>query len=355
MNNMCAEKTNTGYLKPAYSNLFRGLPCLCLVILSLLSPGCRKDHFDVDTSDIELKLDVQRFEKDLFAADPSALMEYLPAWSSGYGVFLRDYLSVLGISQSDSVDLINGLQEFVTDALNYRIYKRTMEVFPDVDTEMSELTEAFKRYRYHFEDRVVPRIVTFVGGLAQAGITDDSLLAVGLDRYLGRDEELYRQLGVYEYQSVNMHRDKLVSDCMLFWGETEFAFNDSVNTLAANMIYKGRLMYFVRAMLPGQPDTLIWGFSGEQWDFCLKNEKAMWTHLVGNKLLFSTDRLTISKFTSEGPFTSDFSRRSPARAAVWIGYRIVDGYMKRQGNISLKALMEEDDYMKILNGSAYNP
>ncbi len=142
---------------------------------------------------------------------------------------------------------------------------------------------------------------------------------------------------------------------MTFWGETEFPFNDSVNSLIANMIYRGRLLYFNSAMLPNQPDSLKWGFTQKNLEFFGSAEKSIWAYLVEKKLLFNTDRFTIDKFIHEGPFTKDFGRGSPARAAIWIGYRIIQSYMARNPGIALSELMKENDYLKILNQSAYNP
>jgi hypothetical protein len=108
-------------------------------------------------------------------------------------------------------------------------------------------------------------------------------------------------------------------------------------------------------MVPGQPDSLKWGYSQKDLDYFISAEKAMWAYLVDEKLLFNTDRFTIDKFILEGPFTKDFGRGSPARAAVWIGYRIIESYMTKNSPITLPELMAERDYMKILNLSAYNP
>jgi hypothetical protein len=155
-----------------------------------------------------------------------------------------------------------------------------MKVFPDLDTFKQELTLAFRHYRYYFREKPVPRVVTYISGFNQSAITDDSLLAIGLDKYLGTREELYRKIGVYNYLLMNMHPGKMVSDCMLFWGETEFPFNDSINNLLSAILYKGRLLYFVSAILPEHPDTLNWGFTGRDITFCKANEKSMWAYLV---------------------------------------------------------------------------
>ena len=84
-------------------------------------------------------------------------------------------------------------------------------------------------------------------------------------------------------------------------------------------------------------------------------EKSIWAFLIENKLLFNTDKFTINKYILEGPFTTDFGRETPARAAVWIGYRITEAFMTKNPEVSLQQLMEMRDYLKILNQSGYNP
>ena len=217
------------------------------------------------------------------------------------------------------------------------------------------MEDAFKHFHYYFPEKPLPQIITYVAGFNQSAITGDSLIAMGLDKYLGTKEPLYQEAGIYNYLVMNMYPKKLASDCITFWGETEFPYYDSVNNLVSNMIYRGRMLYFSRAMLPDQPDTINWGFSAKNLDYCVENEKAMWTELIEKKYLFNTDHFTIDKFILEGPYTKDFGRESPARAAVWIGYRIVSAYMAKNGSVTLPMLMAEKNYMNILNQSSYNP
>lgn len=325
------------------------------ILLLVTVNSCRKDQFRANVSGIELNLDIRRFETELFGVDPSVIESFIPQWESEYGIFFQHFNYVMGLGNSSDPEYSGRLREFVTDQMNYRIYERTMEVFPDLDSLTDELTLAFKRFRYFLPEKTVPRIVTFVSGFNQTAISDEGLLAVGLDKYLGINEPMYAQVGVYQYLLQNMHPKKVVSDCMLFWAETEFSFNDSVDNLISHMIYRGKLMYFLNALVPEQPDTIRWGFTADQMNFCLTNEKQMWTYLVSNKLLFDTDRFTINKFILEGPFTNDFTNESPGRAAVWIGYRIVDSYMKKNPRMTMEEVLQEDDYMNILNLSAYNP
>jgi hypothetical protein len=90
-------------------------------------------------------------------------------------------------------------------------------------------------------------------------------------------------------------------------------------------------------------------------NFCRNNEGRMWEYLIEHKLLFETNRTIIRKFTGSGPFTKDFTSESPARAAVWLGWRIVEAYSRNNPELVLKDIMEEQDYQKILTLSKYNP
>jgi hypothetical protein len=326
-----------------------------ILVLAGVTFSCKQDKFNVNVSKIETDISIDRFEKELFSANPAAVKDSIPAWQKRYGSFLQYFSYIVKLGNINDPAYAERLTSFVTDHTNYMIYKRTMAIFPNVDAFRARLDVAFKHYRYYFPEKPVPRIITYVAGFNQSAITGDSLIAMGLDKYLGSSEPLYNDAGIYKYLMENMYPEKLAPDCISFWGETEFPFYDSINNLVSNMIYRGKMMYFTHAMLPDQPDTINWGYSARNLEYCASNEKAMWTELIEKKYLFNTDRFTIDKFILEGPYTKDFGRESPARAAVWIGYQIVSAYMAKNSEVSLPMLMMEKDYMKILNLSSYNP
>ncbi len=325
------------------------------VLLILIS--CGKAGNNIDISNIDIDVDIKRFEKDLFEIDPSRIEENIMQLERKYGKFFQIFnYRIINIGNSQNQEYPELLRLFMTDYINYKLYERVMEVFPDLSELEKGFEQCFKRYRYYFRTKPVPEIITYISGFNQSAVSDENILAIGLDKYLGRNEEFYNELGgLYDYMILNMHRDKILSDCMRLWATTEFEFKDSVNNLISNMIYEGKIMYFVDAMLPYQPDTLIWGFTDAQMRFCSKNEKQMWIYIIENKLVFNTDKFRISQFIREGPFTKDFTRESPGRAAVWLGYNIVSAYMDKNKNLNLRDLMYENDYMKILNQSGYNP
>jgi uncharacterized protein YjaZ len=121
------------------------------------------------------------------------------------------------------------------------------------------------------------------------------------------------------------------------------------------MIHYGKLKYFEKCMLPETANEIIFGFTPGQMKFCINNESQMWQYLIENDLLFSSDQLTIRKLTGEAPFTSYFTGESPGRAAIWMGFRIVESYMMKNTGIKIAEMMKDTDVQKILERARYNP
>ena len=157
------------------------------------------------------------------------------------------------------------------------------------------------------------------------------------------------------YRRITMQKEYMVNDFVRAWMLKVFPNTGKSGALLNEMIYQGKLLYLGDAMMPEAQDSIKIGYTQKQLDWCLKNEKHIWGHLVKNKFLYSNDVNTVAKFTGEGPFTTGFVKESPARTGVWIGWRIVRKYMDDHPTITLDQLMQETDPQKILSESRYKP
>jgi len=316
----------------------------------------KKVHEDIDISDSNLKIEIKRLDKDLFAIDFNDAPNSISQLKENYGDFFILYNSrVLNLGNSNNPAYPEYLISFLTDYSINNIYEKTMLVFQDITPIESEINKAFRYYHYYFPDHKIPAIYTFIGGFNQSIVVADSILAIGLDKYLGSDCDFYNRLETPKYMQVNMHKAKIPTDALRSWALTEFVYNDSIDNLVNNMIYHGKIQYFLDAMFPETPDTLKFGFTNQQLEWCIKNENQMWNMLIDQKLLFSTDYMTINKFINPAPFTSGFPHESPGRAVVWLGHKIIQKYMTRHPKITLEQLMANNKYQKILSESRYEP
>ncbi|MFP4365464.1 MAG: hypothetical protein ACLFQA_00085 [Bacteroidales bacterium] len=335
-----------------YRLIYAGIMIFILVSM----PGCSSEHKQADVEHIDLEIDIKRLEKDLFEIDIDSISHEINTIENKYGDFFDIFNNlIIRIGSHSSPAYEENLKSFLTDFDIYRLYNEVETVFPGIETTEKEIETGFRYFLNYFPDYPIPQIYTFISGFNQSVVTADSILAFGLDKYLGRDHRFYSELQLPVFRRKNMYPEKIPSDCMIGWAMTEFEFDEKDENLLGNMIYHGKMLYFADLVLPHQHDTLKVGFTNDELEWCRNNETNMWTYLVENKLLFSTDALTIGQFINEGPFTRGFSRESPARAAVWLGWQIVDSYMERNSHVNPEELMLDADYQRILNSARYKP
>ncbi len=327
-----------------------------LSIILLFTACSKKDKFKVDISDSIVNIEIKRLDKDLFEIDFDNADNSITQLKEKYGDFFVLYNQrVISLGSPNSPAYSDNLLVFLTDYTINSIYEQTKLVFPDIDQLESEINRAFMYYNYHFPNHKIPAVYTFIGGFNQSIVVADSILAIGLDKYFGTDCEFYQRLETANYLRLNMHPAKIPTDALKAWALTEFVYNDSVDNLVNNMIYQGKIQYFLDAVFSDAHDTLKFGMTTSQIGWCMANEKHMWNSLIDQKLIFSTDYMTINKYINPAPFTSGFPRESPGRAVVWLGYKIVKKYMDRNPKVNLEQLMNNNEYQKILSESRYEP
>jgi hypothetical protein len=329
---------------------------LLLIVPALIS--CKKNHYKVNTSSINVKIEIKRLEKDLFTLNPNEIAANIPSFRKKYKGFLQLFSYVINTGDINDSSFADFLVRFCTDKQNNDVFALTMKLYPDVKRIEEELQSAFRHYLYYFPDRSVPAVFTCISGFNNSIITGDSVLGIGLDRYLGADCEYYPMLEIYKYLAARMTPENIVPDCMYGWGASEWDFSTikyPVDNALTEMIHNGKLKYFEKCMLPDAADEIIFGFTALQMKFCRNNESQMWQYLIENDLLFSSDQFIIRKLTGEAPFTSYFTNESPGRAGIWLGFRIVESYMMKNPGIKIEELMTDSDIQGILEKAKYNP
>jgi len=332
---------------------------LPVFILSGLLISCDSERLDIDVSDINVEIQIKRFEKDLFELDPDNILENIPLFSAKYGLFYELFnKNIINIGGIENPVYKNSLGDFITDPDMRSVYKDCMDQYTDMEDIAETLANAFKHYKYYFPSKPLPEIITFISGFNYNIVTTDSILAIGLDMYLGTDYKYYSMLQLPKYRTNNFHKEAIVPDCLKGWATSEFENNNSKKDLLSQMVYNGKLLYFMDAMLPdiSEHSGLKIGYTTEQKRWCSQNESNIWAFFVEQKLLYSTDHSENIKYIGEAPFTPGFPEGSPGRVGQWLGWQIVRAYMNNNPDVSLKELMEEEnDGQKILTKSKYKP
>jgi len=321
---------------------------LCLV----LSPGCGHDHGRLD-ADISaegmMPVRIHRYDLDLFRVNMAHLQQDLESLRPAYRFFLDTDLG-------DTAKL-TAMKDYLENPRNREFQKAVETRYQQLSGVEEELSSAFQHYRHYYPGFKIPRVYAYISGGDYNFPVQfaDSVLLIGLDNYLGRDFKPYVADGLPLYRMSLMNSGKIVPDCMRVLCKMAYPEQYPGNTLLEQMIDAGRRLLFVDAMIPGTDDRLKIGFSKEQYDWIVKNEAHVWAAIIENRLLYTTDGKLMRSFMADGPFTPEFSKESPARLGEWFGWQIVKKYFENQPRVTLRELMQEKDYQKILSLSGYKP
>jgi len=324
-----------------------------LFVFSIFS--CRQPDkepfFKADISDVEKKeVVIGRLDSLLFEIDTLNLYEELKPHIGSYPIIGNELHTLEGQKS---------LLEYITDPLNRLLYSESRLVWDNLMQLETDLAEAFRYYRFHFNEAPLPRVYSYISMLNYHNpitFIDENSLAIGLDNYLGQGFELYGQVGIPLYLTFRMQPPFALIDLIKVLGEKQLRnYSNLPETFLDFMIFDGKLLYFLDCMLPLTHDTLKIEYSNEQLDWMKKNTGFVWSYFLENEMLFSSDRQTIIKFIGDAPFTAPFGRTSPPRTAAFIGWQIVREFMRRNPQTTLPELFAKTNSQEILSKSKFRP
>jgi gliding motility-associated lipoprotein GldB len=327
-------------------------PRLAIIFyIAVFIVSCQSDHNKPDVSDIQVNVRAERLENDV-----AVNFQNIRFLSSKYRSFFELYTyQLLKIGTPDTVLLKSRLSDFVHDPDITNIYSDTKKLYADFSGIDAQMEEAFRYYKFYFPEKVVPAVITYISGFNYAVVCADSALGIGLDMYLGSDSKYYPSLQMPEYKIRKMQRAYIPADAMRGWAQSEWDQDPAQTDLISQVVYLGKVQYFLDRMLPDTPDSIRFGYTQKQLQWCMASEKSIWSFLVDNKLLFSTEASLTGKYVNDGPTTNGFPKESPGNIGSWLGFQIVKSYMEKHSGISLAQLMAENDCRKIFRDSNYKP
>lgn len=321
--------------------------------------SCKSDQGRevADVSHIEVDLGVKRFEKDLMTADTNNIHSALVKLDQDYPVFFDCFLTnIMGLPEQDT---IIGYAENVRKMISFggfqAAFDSTMEVYSDIRDIEESLREGFRFFKYHFPERHIPDIVTFVSHYSYGAVTcGDSLIGIGLDLFLGSDYTWYPALQIPNYAVQTMEGRYIPATVMKSYVQHHFDFQEPPGNLLDEMVRNGKQLYFLDLVLPREADHLKMGYTEEQMEWAMRNEGEVWAFLVGEDLLYETSRANYHRFVSDGPNTPGLPPEAAGNMGSWVGWQIVREFIDEYPGIRYEELMEKDS-QEILERSGYKP
>lgn len=326
-------------------------------IVALIS--CKGER-RVDVSQIDVDVTIERFDQALDSLRPDNSLQKNREWIQRYGFFYADYMQYLleAGNPQDSVALASVLRQVIaTDDFN-TLKASVAETYPDLKVQERGLTDAFRHLKYYFPEITVPRVISFFSGFAVQTPVGQDYLGIGLDMFLGADSKFYPALreSIPAYLSRRFTPENIVPRVTESYIREElYPQNELDVSLLQHMVYHGKVLYVMDQVMPDVADSLKIGYTDAQWAWANRFERDVWAWFLQENLLFESDYNRIQKYLGEAPFTPELGEHneSAPKLGLFIGWRIVQRYMERHPETTLKDLLAISDAQVILEGSRY--
>jgi len=324
---------------------FRILICFSLFLFS-----CSSDPLDVDVSNVEVNIDLERFDQKMSSVSSvkemsAANEEMIEIGGELYEFYIYDMLRS-GSVYDDSVG--HYLYYFVSDSIMKMTFDDIQSEFREFEDEKELIDDMFRHLKYHLPDASIPQsVITYNSAYSYGVISTDTKIGLGLDMYLGQYNRTIKQLGFPVYMKEKMERQYLPIDIAHSWLITNVTGEDKGETFLSTMIYYGKLRYAIDAMLPELEDHLKIRYNEEEYEWALASEYNIWQYILDMNWVYSTDIKVKLRYFEESPTTVGIEG-SPGRIGQFMGWQMVRQYMDKHEEVTLDELLNNTEETKIL-------
>jgi hypothetical protein len=329
-------------------------------IVLILVFSCKTKSNGPDVSNIKLDVKIDRFEKAFFdTATP--IPQKMELLYKNYGKLFDYYLFNTGISNG----LATGLKpEVIVDSYikeTKAIYDSTIAKYKNLNELESEFKKAFQYYKHYFPQSKTPKVFSLIepfykddqSTVKGVEFYNDTIL-VYLQMYLGKNFSLYDPQTFPDYIRERFNEKFIVRNSLEAIIDAKITTRINDAPLVEQMIAQGKKIYILNQLQPNIPEHINLNYTAMQLKDCIKNEKMIWTFLIDNSYLFSTDPQNIRDFNKEAPFTNELGNDSPGNIGAFVGLQIVKSYMQKNEKLSLQELLNTNEKI-IYQQAKYKP
>ncbi len=305
--------------------------------------SCETNQFDVDISNVELKINFINLDSMLKVSNQNKLIKLRTEFKNKQSDVLDYNVGYcLHINLNDDTAFYNGKNKFYTNDYIVDLENSISKENILNETRKKTILDGFKRLKTFFPSGKIPRSIYQINSSFSSSVfSTDKEIAIGIERYLGPENKLIKQLPsqeFYEWIKESMRSEYLERDVLAAWLMTNY-LEETTENYACEMIRWGKILFIARVCLPELEERLILRYNQKQYEWAENSKKSIWKYFVDNEVLFKIDEETRTNFLREGPYTIGLPEESPDRIGQYMGYEIVSNYMNDK-EISLQKLIK---------------
>ena len=321
------------------------------LFIFIILPACHKDSENARIIGIPIDLKVERLEQTLFDTNKSEFRN----WLENHKNIKENYFRLIG-NPSDSA-ILKYILEFRKSEHNASLLEDVAKVYSDFSQIENEIKQLFQHIKYYYPEFRIPKIYTFVSGYGSYGFGSDlyyqdDMLIIGLDFFCANKVTLRPAFPTYMLK--RMSREYLTASIALLLSQKFNDYNAKDETLLADMLYYGKSYQFVKEMIPTLSDSVVMGYTAQEWSDCHQFSEVIWGHFIERDLFYEKRTSVKSQYVSERPNVSQIGMRCPGRVGRWLGWQIIQSYQKKNSQ-NITQIMQQKNAKELFMKSGFKP
>jgi hypothetical protein len=221
---------------------FSHITALFFTVSLVLFSGCQSNPLDVDVSEVTVKVDILRFEVDLFENK----LNTLEAFKAKYGAFVNDYtMGIMGFPGNEN-EAFAQLMLYKTDPNAKKLYQLVKEKYANFSVYEKELTQAYQYFKYYYPKDSIPVVITYISNFSlYMNPIGDGYIGISLDMHMGQDFPPYQYTNIENYwkkilipQTISVHH-------ITAHANDKFIGYNRGKHFLDELVYQGKLLYFL--------------------------------------------------------------------------------------------------------------
>ncbi len=216
---------------------------------------------------------------------------------------------------------------------------------PDVDSVYTSLSDLeaelgviMQRARRDSLPLPQMRFYSVVWGRPQPLLRDSDVMLIALNHYLGADYEGYSHWE--SYRRAPKTPEMLPYDIAATLAATSCPMTDPDQaTLLDWMLYEGALVEARMRLVPDAKLATALGYDESMLKGLDQNYDQMMEELATRRLMHDTDPVLIDRMIAPGPHSPLLNGWAPGRVGRYIGYRLVEDYLRTHSKATLPELL----------------
>lgn len=335
--------------------MLRKYIALLLFLLSMISCQEKSNQSELKTPvNPSVQIEIIRMDQ-LIEDQPIAEL------SDRYPAFVEVYLRQIMALPPDTAVINQEISRMLSDTSYHRLARDVQREFPSLERLEPRIAQTIENYMTLFDIDKVPKVYTFLSGFVYQTFlfedVDRDGVGVGLDMFLGEDFP-YRAIDPNNAR-FSEYLTRTYDDVHIPRKIAQVLVEDQLppptkNDFLSLMMYGGKRLYLIDQILSFEPDSIVAEYTAEQLQWCRENEAEMWEYFFDRNLFYETDLRKFGKLVAPAPSSPGMPPESPGATANYMGWRIVQAYMRRHPSTTIRELIDLDP-QKLLDGSKYKP